>query len=178
MPMKLSGHSGFSMLEVLVALIVISLGLLGIAGMQAAAINSTSIARSRSLGAIAAESMAAAMHANTAYWGALGASGSWSVSASGVISGTPALSQSTDCSASGTTCNAANVAGYDAAQWGSGTISALPGGSGQIACNPATSATPAACTITVYWLEKNRMVNAVSVAAGTASQSYQMVVVP
>ena len=178
MSMKTPGQNGFSMLEVLVALIVISLGLLGIAGMQAAAINSTSIARSRSLGAIAAESMAAAMHANTAYWGVLNASGSWSVSASGVISGTPALSQAVNCSASGTTCSAANVAGYDAAQWGNGTISALPGGSGQIACNPATSATPVACTITVYWLEKNRMVNAVSMAAGTASQSYQMVVVP
>ncbi|MGD1824602.1 type IV pilus modification protein PilV [Chromobacterium violaceum] len=178
MSMSAPRQSGFSMLEVLVALIVISLGLLGIAGMQAAAINSTSIARSRSLGAIAAQSMAAAMHANTAYWGVLSASGSWSVSASGVISGTPSLSQTVVCSASGTTCTAANIAGYDATQWGSGTISALPGGSGQIACNPASSATPVVCTITVYWLEKSRSVNAASMTAATASQSYQMVVVP
>ncbi|OHX11346.1 type IV pilus modification protein PilV [Chromobacterium sphagni] len=169
-------QTGFSMLEVLVALMVISLGLLGVAGMQAAAINNTSIARTRSLGSIAAESMAAAMHANTAYWGALSnaASNTWSVNASGV-SGSPSLSQTVDCSASGTSCNSANLASYDTTQWGSGTLAALPGGSGQIAC---TSTAPIACTITVSWLEKKSAVNAASVASGTVSQNYQMVVEP
>ncbi|AXE33858.1 type IV pilus modification protein PilV [Chromobacterium phragmitis] len=169
-------QAGFSMLEVLVALIVISLGLLGIAAMQAASINNTSIARSRSLGAITAESMAAAMHANTAYWGALTASGSWSVGPSGV-SGTPTLSQTVDCAAA--TCSAANLAGYDANQWASGTLKTLPSGSGQIVCSPyAAGSTPVGCTITVTWLEKNSAVNAAGAASGTVTQSYQMVVVP
>ncbi|MGC0154478.1 type IV pilus modification protein PilV [Chromobacterium vaccinii] len=172
-------QAGFSMLEVLVALIVISLGLLGIAAMQAAAINSTAIARTRSLGSIAAESMAAAMHANTSYWGTLSvaASNSWSVSASGV-SGSPALSQSVDCSASGTNCSAGAMAGYDVVQWGSGTLAALPGGSGQIVCAAGSGSSPTACTITVYWLEKKSAVNAASTASGTATQNYQMVVEP
>ncbi|OBU88015.1 type IV pilus modification protein PilV [Chromobacterium subtsugae] len=178
---RAAAHAGFSMLEVLVALVVISLGLLGIAGMQAAAINNTAIARTRSLGSIAAESMAAAMHANTAYWGNLSAAASntWSVNASGVT-GTPSLSQTVDCSASGTACSAANIAAYDVTQWGGngGSLATLPGGSGQIACAAASASSPTACTITVSWLEKKSAVNAASVASGVAIQSYQMVVEP
>ncbi len=170
-------QSGVSMLEVLVALVVISLGLLGIAGMQAAAINNTNIARSRSIGAIAAESMAAAMHANNAYWSNLSSanSNSWTVTASGVT-GTPSLTQTVDCTASGSNCSAATMAAYDTTQWGSGMLGTLPSGKGQIAC--ATSA-PTTCTITVSWQEKQSKVNAATMTApATASATYQMVVIP
>ncbi|UTH74330.1 type IV pilus modification protein PilV [Chromobacterium sp. IIBBL 290-4] len=172
-------QSGFSMLEVLVALFVISLGLLGIAGMQAAAINNVSIARTRSLGAIAAESMAAAMHANTAYWGNLSATASntWTVNASSVT-GTPTLSQTLDCSVAGNSCTASGVAGYDVTQWGRSTLATLPGASGQIACTAGSGSSPTACTITVSWLEKKRSVNAATTASGTLTQNYQMVVEP
>ncbi|WP_199153054.1 type IV pilus modification protein PilV [Chromobacterium sp. ASV23] len=173
-------QSGISMLEVLVALVVISLGLLGIAGMQAAAINNTNIARSRSIGAIAAESMAAAMHANNAYWTALSSanSNSWTVTASGVT-GTPSLTQTVNCSASGSNCSAANMAAYDTTQWGSGMLGTLPSGQGQIACTPATTTSPTSCTITVSWQEKQSKVNAATMTApATASATYQMVVIP
>ena len=43
---------GFSLLEVMVALVIISIGLLGVAKMQALAYASTSTASSRSLAAI------------------------------------------------------------------------------------------------------------------------------
>jgi type IV pilus assembly protein PilV len=59
---------GFSLVEVMVALIVMSIGLLGIAKMQAAALSNTAIARTRSLAAIEAASLAASMHANRGYW--------------------------------------------------------------------------------------------------------------
>ncbi len=164
------------MLEVLVALVVISLGLLGIAGMQAAAINNTNIARSRSIGAIAADSMAAAMHANNAYWSNLSSanSNSWTVTASGVT-GAPTLTQTVDCSAS-SYCSASSMAAYDATQWGSSLLSTLPSGQGQIAC---TASAPTTCTITVSWLEKQSKVNAAAMnASATASATYQMVVIP
>ena len=45
-------------------------GLLGLAKMEALAISSTSVASSRSLAAIEASSLAAAMHANPGYWAA------------------------------------------------------------------------------------------------------------
>jgi type IV pilus assembly protein PilV len=59
---------GFTLTEVLVALIIIAIGALGIAKMQALALSSTGASRSRALAAIEASSLAAAMHANRAYW--------------------------------------------------------------------------------------------------------------
>src|ERR1700754_3026480 len=63
---------GFSMIEVMVALIIISVGLLGIAKMQALALSSTGTARLRSLAAIEAASLASVMHSDRAYWSLLG----------------------------------------------------------------------------------------------------------
>src|SRR5579871_1202658 len=59
---------GFSVLEVMVALIIISVGLLGIAKMQALAIASTTTSRTRSIAALEAASLASAMRADRAYW--------------------------------------------------------------------------------------------------------------
>ena len=61
---------GFSMVEVLVAVIIIAIGMLGVAKLQAVAMSSTGVARMRSLAAIEAASLADAMHANRGYWAA------------------------------------------------------------------------------------------------------------
>src|ERR1700678_4179404 len=60
---------GFSLVEVMVALVVCCVGLLGLAKMEALSISSTGIAGARSLAAIEASSLAAAMHADRGYWG-------------------------------------------------------------------------------------------------------------
>ena len=59
---------GFTLLEVMVALVVTSIGLLGIAKLQALAYASTGSASVRSLVALQAAGLAAAMHANRGYW--------------------------------------------------------------------------------------------------------------
>jgi len=59
---------GFSLLEVLVALVIIGVGMLGIAKIQALAYASTGTASERSLAAIEAASLAASMRANRGYW--------------------------------------------------------------------------------------------------------------
>ena len=59
---------GFSLVEVMVAVVVICIGLLGIAKMQAMALSNTNMSRQRSLAAIEAASMASAMHSNQLYW--------------------------------------------------------------------------------------------------------------
>src|SRR5271170_6778354 len=61
---------GFTLLEVMIALFVTSIGLLGIAKIQALAYASTSSASARSLVAIQAAGLAASMHANRNYWAA------------------------------------------------------------------------------------------------------------
>src|SRR5215471_12867444 len=62
-------HRGFSLVEVMVALLVISIGLLGIAKMQALALSNTSGARVRALASLEAASLAATMQADRNYWG-------------------------------------------------------------------------------------------------------------
>src|SRR6201987_2468405 len=59
---------GFSLVEVLVAVVVICTGLLGIAKLQALSLSNTSTARLRSLAALEAASLASAMHSNRQYW--------------------------------------------------------------------------------------------------------------
>jgi type IV pilus assembly protein PilV len=61
---------GFSLVEVMVALVIIAIGMFGIAKMQAVALSSTGASRSRALAAIEASSLASAMHANRLYWAA------------------------------------------------------------------------------------------------------------
>src|SRR5580704_6582490 len=71
---------GFSLMEVMVALVVSTVGLLGLAKMEALALSSTSVASSRSLAAIEASSLAAAMHANPGFWQAGTAQASYTIS--------------------------------------------------------------------------------------------------
>src|SRR5215471_3607666 len=59
---------GFSLVEVMVAVVIICVGLLGIAKMQALALSSTTTSRLRALAAIQAAGLASAMHSNREYW--------------------------------------------------------------------------------------------------------------
>jgi type IV pilus assembly protein PilV len=61
-------EQGFTLVEVLVALLVTAVGLLGIAKIQALAYASTGSASVRSLVAMQAGGLAASMHANRSYW--------------------------------------------------------------------------------------------------------------
>jgi len=160
---------GFTLLEILVALIIVSIGLLGLAGMQAVAINNTNTARLRGIAAIDAASLAAAMHANPAYWRN--------------VSGT--VTQSTVPSAGNCgsgTCTASQIAGYDVGQWQSALTAnqiALPSASGTFSCSSSANAPPV-CSITVSWQEKMMAGNLSGTTASSAytTASYQMVVQP
>jgi type IV pilus assembly protein PilV len=158
-PPQISRRSaGFSLVEVMVALIVTSIGLLGLAKMESLALSSTGVASSRSLAAIQASSLAAAMHSNRAYWGAGRAP------AVTTVNNSPANNFSTAvaCTTPGTTaCGPDFMAFYDLQQWAIALQAVLPGYNSTITCS--TGGFPVNCTIQVQWAE-----NAV---AGTAQQT-------
>lgn len=182
-PRTAPAHRGFTLVEVLVALIVMSIGLLGVARLNALALSSTSTARMRSLAAIEAASLASSMHANREYWA--GSPATTTVVSAAAISSTTdatlstAVSIAPSCtSGNAAPCSAAYLAAYDLASWATALNSVLPQESATVGC---TSSTPIACTITIRWSESTVDVNKQQVAAASTAfqtQSYVLVVEP
>lgn len=192
MKAQLSLQYGFSLIEVLVALVVIAVGLLGNAGMQALSLNNAAIARNRSLGAIEADGLASMMHANVGYWQSAavpsGANGFTITGTQGglysatAISDTTLNGQASDCAS--VTCLPVQMAGYDLKQWGLSVANLLPTGIGLVKCSVVAN-TPVSCVISISWNENNLALNKVSgteagnLASGTSvTQSYTLVVQP
>lgn len=175
---------GFSLIEVMVALIVICVGLLGIAKMQALSLSNSTTSRMRSLAAIEAASLASAMHSNRQYW-ANAAPATVTVNPGVVASSDAALAAAatadltnlTACfGAPGTAaqCAALPLAALDLARW-STSLNALlppppaPTPMATILCPPIAGA-PTSCTIQISWGEKAVAVNQQETAAAANAQ--------
>lgn len=161
---------GFSLVEVMVAIVVICVGLLGIAKLQALSLSNTSTARLRSLAALEAASLAAAMHSNREYWANTPPTsivvtsnlpaaptivptndGGMGAIATADLGAFPVLPQNCIGSAvSGPVCPALNLAAFDLAWWLTSLNSLLPNPGATIQCS---NAAPAACTIQITWTE-------------------------
>jgi type IV pilus assembly protein PilV len=151
---------GFTLLEVLVALVIISIGVIGIAAMQATALAGTHTSQAESIVALEARSLADAMLANPAYWASTNVPPSEiDITWTGTTNPTPsinnsALSTGTACN-SGTPCVSSDMAGYDLTQWAGELIQQVPSATKvAINCVIATTTVPAACTIQVNWTQK------------------------
>ena len=197
---------GFSLIEVLVALLVISIGLLGIAKMQALALANTNGGRLRALAAIEAASLAASMQAERNYWGNLAATETITITSSSTagkitisspgdstLAGTitcPASTSSnsttmSSCTGGSITCTTASpctsqqMAAYDVQQW-SGRLQEImgPSAAASIVCTVATTPPPpVSCQITVNWFEET--VNSNTAESSTmAIPSYTLFVNP
>jgi type IV pilus assembly protein PilV len=134
-PSRLREQAGSTLMEVLVALVVLSFGLLGQAGLQAAALKVNQGAMLRSHATTLAYDMLDSMRANPTF----AAAGSYVVGWGAVGPG-------------------ANVASTDIAQWKARLAAMLPSGDGQI-CLSAT-ANPGGCgaagnfvIIQIRWVE-------------------------
>lgn len=165
---------GFSLIEVLVALVVISIGLLGIVKMQALALSSTGTARMRALAAIEAGSLASTMRADRAYWASITTNPSTiTIPASGAITSTDANLQTppnAKCQ-TGPPCTSVQVAAEDLSEWVTNVRSTLPGlqNSG-VTCNVVAN-NPVECTITLNWNENVLGINTSTNTAATAAQN-------
>ena len=168
-------HRGFSLVEVLVALIVLSVGLLGIAKMQALALSSTSVAGMRALAAVEANSIADSMHLNRGFWANTNASGlvvsivgsTVSVTTAGPTGTTPPVLPEVNC-VSSAPCDGPTVAGYDLQEWANALNALLPGDQATISCNTSD---PIDCFVTIQWSEQAIGMNGAQAQAASTAAS-------
>jgi len=176
-------HSrGFSLVEVLVAMLVICVGLLGIAKMQALALSNMTTSRLRALAAFEAAGLAAAMHSNRAYWAATpanftvtvnpagapsvastdaalsaGASNDYTAGA-GAGAGATGLNRCVGTAAGVPACpNPVDLAAYDLARWTASLAALLPNPTAAISC--PNLAAPTGCSIQITWTERAVAIN-------------------
>ncbi len=178
-PGVLTGQAGFSLVEVLVSLIIIAVGMLGLAKIQALAFGSTGTANLRSLAAIQASSMASAMHTNRNYWSVVanGFTYSFVGTAAATSSDSAVATSSSNCTAAA--CSAPLIAALDLSKWKTNVTSILPNATANIACSVTTS-TPVTCTIQLQWSETSTAIDSQSnnVMLGSGTVPYTLYVVP
>lgn len=163
----------FSLVEVMVALVIIAVGMLGVAKMQALALSTTESSGVRSLVAIEAASLAASMHANRDYWVNNPPPESFTVNVATTAANTvnvaisdPTLNPPQDCAAAA--CTPLQLAGYDVQQWGAALGQIVPAAQATINCNLAS--VPLSCTIQIAWVENvTSTTNAVAVTSSAAT---------
>lgn len=149
-----SSARGFTLLEVLIALLIFSLGLLGMAGLLVVSVRTNQSAYLRTQASFLAQSMADRMRANEPQ-----------VWAQAYDTDYP--SGDTDPCASGVSCTRVNIATRDKALWSTQLTDLLPNSSATIACTPTAGVTvttqdqengaPYAglCSMTINWSESN-----------------------
>ncbi len=177
---------GFTLLEVMVALVITSIGLLGIAKIQALAYASTGSAGIRSLVALQATGMAAAMHADRGYWVAGTAPISTTIQGLVITSTDTTLSTPATCFNATTpppACSVATMAAYDLQTYAN-ALNGMLGNSNPITtitCTIGTGGAPNNCTIGVTWSEKAVSINTQGVNATNATTfapTYTLYVTP
>jgi len=166
--------AGFSLIEVMVALIIVSIGLLGIAKLQAVALSSTGTAGKRSLAAVEAASIASAMRADRTYWSKPGAPITTTLQGNSIASSSDgALVTGVDCSVLGNQpCSPVQMAAYDLTTVATSLQTVLPNYLGTISCTDAVGLNPTICTITLTWTENVVAANAQGVQ-GAAPAAFQ-----
>ena len=152
-------NSGFSLIEVLIAMIVLAVGLLGLAGLQATSLRNNQRAYNRSVATQLAYEIADRMRANYTE--------SKSGNAYAFDSATDKPVQKPNCSPTppnpvpGPGCLPADMAQNDLYEWYQAVQNLLPGSSGQITTNSGF------VTVTISWAE-NRYVNGTNVSGTTS----------
>lgn len=130
---------GFSLLEALVALVVLSVGMLGIAGLYLESLRSGRVTILRSQAVTLASDLADRIRANR-----LGAA-----NYAHAVDDEP--EEVAACIDAVGACTPAQMAETDKAQWAAAVATALPGGAAQVVVNAATA--PDTYTITITWVE-------------------------
>ena len=192
MPLNKRTHlrlqAGFTLVELLVTMLIVTVGLLGLAKMQAAAVANTALSRTRALMTYQAESLAGMMRANQDFWVTSGAHTTWpgfSLNSAGAVTVAGMPSAAKSCINAVPVCSADQLARDDIYTWASqfndGTASSsFQGAQASIVCVSATGGscatnptTPHSYDLTLKWDQKVVAVNRSTV--NSTPQSLTMV---
>ena len=170
----ISRQRGVSLIEVLVAVLIFSLGLIGMAGLLLMSTHSNQAAYLRTQVAFLASNMANRMHANpTGVW-----KNDYNVSF-------PASSSSTTTCNSSTGCSPDDLAKHDIGVWNSQLKTFLPAATASIACDASSAGmTPSSdqqsmgapyggnCKMVINWSERSAVGDETTPAAGVSNQTF------
>jgi type IV pilus assembly protein PilV len=178
---------GFSLIEVMVAVLIISIGLLGVAKMQALSLSNTGNSRLRALAAIEAGSIASTMQADRGYWTTTTVVGT---DVTATIAG-PTVTNASDgtlstpqtCSGTTANCSVAQMASYDLQNWATNLNAVIPSDGVTIDCNLPTATGNVTCTIVVTWIENlvnsnSAQTNSAATQTALSKPTYTLVVQP
>ena len=162
-------EGGFTLVELLVTMLIVTVGLLGLAKLQATAVSNTSVARTRALMTFQAESLAGMMRANPGFWVTSGTTSiypEFRVSSAGVVTKSTNMVAPPGGTCLNAACLPANLAYDDMFTWAAAfnnntPASAFPGASASIVCVSASGgacganpAQPHGYDITLTWNQK------------------------
>lgn len=140
---------GFTLIEVLVALLVMSLGLLGIASTLIAAMHSSTSTYLQQQAVQASYDILERMRSNLVLANATGSGNPYVVGATAPSATAP----SPNC-ATVTTCTSANMAAYDVWEWQTQVKNSLPGGVGSISAAAGATSGTTQITIQLTWSDQ------------------------
>lgn len=143
---------GFSMIEVLVTLLIISLALLGTAGLQAYSMRLNQGGQFRSLAVFLAADLAERMEANKSA-AVAGTYALPSITGAAFLAGGGAVSNACVTAA----CTDAALAAFDLSQWQTAVATSLPQSSWSVV--QTVSGNPSSYTITVSWVDRRADTN-------------------
>ncbi len=155
---QLTKQSGFTLIEVMVAVMVIAIGLLGLAGLRAVSVFNTHASYLHSIAAIHSENIAEMMRANI---NAVDSNDYTDTNIGYATLAAPAFNCRSTFPGTDTLCSPANQARWDAFNWLQAIGRDMPSGTGVVTCNDsdATDADPctdgSAHTIRVSWVEND-----------------------
>lgn len=145
---RLTSNRGFTLLEVLIALLIFSLGLLGVAGLMVVSVKTNHSAYLRTQASFLAQSMAERMRTNMG--SALAYNGTYDSSTAGAGTCT------------GGVCSPAGLVTRDREIWSQQLVDFLPAASAEIQCAGAyaggtasfgSEPYPGLCSMTITWTE-------------------------
>lgn len=179
-PTRLMRGAGFTLIEVLVALFVLAIGLLGLAMLQTTGLRFNTNSYSRTQATYVAYDIAERMRANFTGFTAGNYDAATTTAANSAISAYNSCKSST-CNCNTTVCDAATLAKYDLGQWYNQQDTLLPGAKDAANLTPAWRATinraGNLATITIYWLEQDRN-NGSATTIQPISQAWQVEIYP